>query len=207
MDVNEIRADLVHELGCKLDDMLEAAKFDGMRDEGAKMALQLSVKKIDELSLLVDKELDSDGFANLEEPLQIAKAIKKYLIKAHEILELGAAQAEQHRLVSQGRIQAYELMVGNMKRIHDMERGKAALRKAATISEETSSEIAVRAPAPVGHPGMTLKERRKLEDAETASNASQETPAPEPTEVPQPEEPSSEPLNEKKRRGRPPKQR
>ena len=166
MDTNEVRAEFAHEIGCKLDDMLDAAKLDAARDEGAKNALQALVKRISELGLLVDKEMDEGLFSGVDGPMSVAAAIKKYIVRASAVLESGALQAESHRLMCCGRVQTLELIVGNMKKTYDMELGKAALRK-----EAVENGLPSHGRASGETPNLTLKERRRLEEDEVIQPA------------------------------------
>lgn len=169
MNANDIRADMAHEFGCKLDDMLDAARSDSSREEGARLALQVAVRKMADVFQAVDTDLDAGAFGAVDGPLAVASAIKKYLSQASAMLESGASTAESHRLMCQGRVQVLELLVGNTKKIHDMERGKADTKREAAEHGLPESR---------GHatgiaPGMPLKERRRLE-----SLKSSESPAP-----------------------------
>ena len=157
MDKGEIRAATVHELGCKFEDMLEASKQDESRNEGAKGALHLAAKKVSELQAHVDKDLDEGVFANLDGPLAVAALVKKYITRACSILESGAVTAENHRLMAQGRSTAFHQMIDNMKKLHDLETEKVAQKKAADAEGVLRRAVGT-------HPGVSLKEQRKLEE-------------------------------------------
>ena len=148
MEYGDVRAEMAHELGCKLDDMLESAKVDSARNEGASEALRMASKRLTELTEEVDRELDAGNYAEIDSPLAVAANIKRFLIKACAILESGVVSASNHRLVCQGRAQALELVVGNLKKMHDFEKGRAELRKASESEDRA-------------RPGLPLKERRR----------------------------------------------
>jgi hypothetical protein len=160
MDKGEIKAATVHEIGCKFEDMLEAAKLDESRNEGAKTALLVASKKVSELSIHVDKDLDEGVFGNVDGPLAVAVLIKKYITRAAAVLESGAASAENHRLMSAGRSQAFQQMIENMRKLHDLELEKSAQRKLAEVEGERRT-LGV-------HPGASLKEQRLTEEVPPA---------------------------------------
>lgn len=156
MDKSEFKASVVHELGCKIDDMSEAAKLEIARNEGAKTALILASKKVSELNLNIDKDVD-DGLVSLE----TATLIKKYVIRAVSILESGAVSAENYRLISQGKFQALEMVVGNLKKIHSAELEKSQARKDIDESDESRGRNRV---SGVG-PSPSIKNKRLAEEA------------------------------------------
>lgn len=162
MDKGEIKAATVHELGCKFEDMLEASKQDESRNEGAKMALLVASKKVTELTLHVDKDLDEGAFGDVNGPLAVAALIKKYLTRAAAVLESGATSAENHRLLAQGRSTAFLQMIDNMKKLHDIELEKSVQRKLADIEGDRR--------VPGLHPGLPLKEKRLAEETSIKEN-------------------------------------
>jgi len=186
----EIKAATIHELGIKFDDMLEAAKQEIARNEGAKTALLLASRKVSELLAHVDKDMDEGLFSDIEGPLLVAKAIKKYVQRAAEVLESGAASAENHQLITRGKAQAFELMIANMKTLHDMELAKMKSKREAEVEDSPESPRS----RPVGvAPGKTLKERRLEEERMAASESSPVNPVeivePVKTTKPKPEKP------------------
>ena len=166
MDKSEFKAAVVNELGVKIEDMAEAAKLDVARNEGAKEALLVASKKVLDLAAHVDKDLDEGLLSEAGEPLVVAQLIKKYLTRAATVLESGSVSAENHKLIAQGRLQALELVVGNLGKIRDAELEKSKQRQALDAGEEVIGR-------PVGtHPGMTIKQQRQLESASVAAKSS-----------------------------------
>jgi hypothetical protein len=161
VDKSEFKAAVVSELGVKVEDMAEAAKLDVARNEGAKEALLIASKKVMELTVHVDKDLDEGLFSEAGEPLVVARLIKKYLSRAATVLESGSVSAENHCLIAQGRLQALQLVVTNMGKIRDAELEKSKQRQALDVGEVATGR-------PVGtHPGLAIKEQRQLETAST----------------------------------------
>ena len=172
MDKGEIKAATVHELGVKFDDMLDASRRDVDRNEGAKLAMLGAAKKVGDLAVHVDKDMDEGVFSNLDGPLAVAKVVKKYITRACGVLESGYQAAENHRLVAHGKVLAFEQMVGNMKKIHDQEMEKVRQRLEVATSEPSAD---VRSRLVGMAPARTLKEQRQ--------GMQEEASAPEPVPV------------------------
>jgi hypothetical protein len=170
MDKSELKAHIVNDLGVRFEDMREAAKLDEAKNDGAQAALRALAKKIQELSIQVDKDLDAGLLGNLDGPLAVAAEIKKYLVRVGALIDMGAHAADNHKLMHQGRGAAFQQMIENMKKIYDAEMQKASERKAI-------SEGAVTIGRPQGiSPGLSLKERRRMEEM-VDSTAAAEAPA------------------------------
>jgi hypothetical protein len=168
MEKGEIKAATVQELGLKFDDMLESAQKEVARNEGAKLAMLGASKKVGELVAHVDKDMDEGAFSDLDGPLAIAAAVKKYVIRACGVLDSGAVSAENHRLIGHGKILAFEQMISNMKKVHDLELDKVKQRREAA-QEVASGAASNDRSRPVGSsPGKTLKEQRQQEAAPSA---------------------------------------
>jgi hypothetical protein len=165
MDKSEFKALIINELGAKIEDMAEVVKLDTAKYEGAKEALILANKKINELQIIVDKDLDNGDLNNLQDPINIAKYIKKYLIRASAILENGTLMAEKNYILSQGKSQALQKVIINMQKTRDIELEKSNNKKNLEQNLETQQNII----EPVGiHPGTSIKAQRKTEGKENA---------------------------------------
>lgn len=156
MEKGEIKAATVHEIGCRFEDMLEAAKVDSARNEGAKVGLQAAAKKVLELQAHVDKDLDEGVFGDVDGPMAVASQVKKYVSRAVGVLESMSVTAENHRILMQGKVQAFQQMIDNMSKLHDMELEKTKAKQEAGAHKRRVTGT---------HPGSTLKEQRKLEEA------------------------------------------
>jgi len=183
MDKGELKAAVVHEIGCKTDDMLEAAKTEMSRHEGAKLALALASKQVAALGNHVDKDMDAGEFSNLDGPLEVAKAIKKYLQRATGVVDSGVASAENHRLIAQGKVQAFELVVGNMQKLKEIELAKskvhrereaqlaAAVKDGEAEADKPEAEESGKPREPGTAPKVPLKARRQAEAVVPSSKA------------------------------------
>lgn len=218
MNVNkaEIKIFTAHELGCRLDDLLESNTKDMYRLEGGVVALRQAATSIEGLLAVVDKEMDAEKF-----DLEQAKEIKRYIQRAAQVITNLTLNTDNNRIAYGGRIQALSLAVDVAKKYQDEESKKIASLQAAVDQNRvvkdgdshamTDSDggrpVAVR-------PGLSLKEQRLAEEAaeaalDAAKNNSEpaETitePAANPESVLEPEEPSTNvtPILPK-RRGRP----
>lgn len=159
MDKGELKAAVVHDIGNKVDDMLESARADAASKLGANIALLACSKKVAELAAHVDKDFEEGLFNELTEPHLIAQAIKKYITRACGVIDSGAEAAARARLVADGKIQMAELVVGNLKKVHDAELAKSAARQAAEVQAEQAA-----IPPNGGRPALPLKERRLAEE-------------------------------------------
>jgi hypothetical protein len=162
MDKSQFKAAVIGQIGVKTEEMLEAAKLDEARNAGSHIALFGAVKKINELAANVDKDVEEGLFNDLGEPLQIAAAIKKYITRASGAVESLAVSAATAQTICQGRIQAMELMVKNLKREHDAEMGKFEARQLAEAGEAEPVEPGDRPRGRTSgvHPGPTAKAKR-----------------------------------------------
>ncbi len=197
IEKSEVKVAAAHEIGCRLDDALEATTKDLYRLEGAVTALKQAVQIVESIGKVVDKDMD-DGRFGLEE----ATHIKQYLHRATLMVTNLQTNAESNRVAQTGKIQAMETAVKIAKNFKDAEDAKAQTLRTALAQARANGTSEERRPVG-GHPGLTIKEQRLAEAA--AQSASTEAP---PAEEPTPsveESPAPEPSTAPKRRGRKPK--
>jgi hypothetical protein len=178
LDKSELKIGVAHELGCRLDDTLEAAQKDVLRFEGAIQAFLQASQAVEGLLSHVDKDIDEGKL-----DLQVAAEIKKYLVRASQVSAVLAKQAENNRLVHSGRVLAMEMSVKIVKKFQEDEATKVANFKKAlsegTIVEETSGFTPTAGgprPVPGIRPGMSIKERRLAEEAAAAAEVTSVVP-------------------------------
>jgi len=166
----EIKIFTAHELGCRLDDLLESNTKDMYRLEGGVVALRQAVTALEGLLVVVDKEMDADKF-----DLEQAKEIKRYVQRSIQAVTNMVLNTDNNRIAYGGRMQALGLAVEVAKKYQDEESKKiAALQEAVAQNrvvkdgdshEMTDSDggrpIAVR-------PGLSIKEQRLAEEAAEA---------------------------------------
>lgn len=169
MNVNkaEIKIFTAHELGCRLDDLLESNTKDMYRLEGGVVALRQAVTALEGLLVVVDKEMDADKF-----DLEQAKEIKRYVQRSIQAVTNMVLNTDNNRIAYGGRIAALTSAVEIAKKYQAEESKKVASLQEAVAQnrvikdgdshEMTDSDsgrpVAVR-------PGLSLKEQRLAEEA------------------------------------------
>lgn len=154
MDKTELRAAGMHEVGAKLDDMLEAAKQEEHRAEGAIGAAEKSMQRVLMLSTAVDNDLDEGGLA-----LEVATATKKYLAKAHAAVADLHKESQNRRMMARGMVMGMLKSVQVTKALHDQEQAKANGSGRASSDEEEPRR-----------PGLSLKQQRQAETEKTTKS-------------------------------------
>jgi hypothetical protein len=158
----QVKVGTAHEIGCRLDDALEAATKDLYRLEGAAQAFRQAAQSVEGLAKHVDREMDEGKF-----DLETAKLIKKYVERAHQMMTNLTMQADNNRMAQTGKVSGAEAAVQLVKKFRDDEERKAeALRVAlAARAAEAEAPVADEGPRPVGlRPGASIKERRLAEE-------------------------------------------
>lgn len=210
----EVKIDVANELGCRLDDMLEANQKDLYRLEGAVKAYQAMGLAIDGLMKIVDQEMDEGKF-NLEE----AAHIKRFVKRAHQMSVNLSLQTDNNRITQIGRIQGTEQAVAVAKKFKDEELAKVvslqkALEENRVQGVNGAHEHVGDGARPVAiRPGATIKERRLAEEAATkvakpqATEMASEEEDPPPVVVQVQEESPAEVVQEATVNGAPPVQK
>ena len=173
MNVNkaEIKIFAAHELGCRLDDLLESNTKDMYRLEGGVVALRQAATALENLSSVIDKEMDEGKF-----DLDQAKEIKRYVQRAVQSVTNLVLNTDNNRIAYGGRMQALKLAVDVAKKFQDEESKKVAALQTAVeqnravkdgtshtmVDGENNHVVAVR-------PGLSIKEQRLAEEAALAA--------------------------------------
>jgi hypothetical protein len=146
---SEIRAGAIHDLGSKLDDVLERARVALAQADGKNAAAQLIQQRLVTLTTNVDKDVDEGRY-----DLTTATLIKQYMSRAQTVAELTAAEAAAERHRATGAVAAMTTAVEITKKAFDTE---SALAKTMQVDE-----ISSKAPsAPI-----SVKQRRREEDTQ-----------------------------------------
>ena len=161
----EVKVGTAHEIGVRMDDLLDVAKRDMERAIGAQNALLEGSKIVLSLHGVVDKEIDA-GTLDLE----MAKKVKLYVTRAVTALESLAQRAANIQQVTNGRVQGLQAAVGSIKTFHDQEKAALDALAAAPPAEPpvppTLGEVAGETrPAPL----LTIKQRRLAEAGSQAA--------------------------------------
>lgn len=198
----EAKIGAVNELGCRLDDSLEAATKDLYRAEGASAALKQIVVSIENILKSVDKDLEGSDF-----DLQQVSAIKKYVDKVRQVAVTQSNNAESNRAAQTGKVQGFQQAVQVAKKFKDEEMSKiqllqSAISQGTIVKTEQGLVQAAEGPRPPGvRPGMSIKERRLAEAAAAPSKEtekSEENPKVEPKQEVKEEAPKPKNKRQKK---------
>lgn len=178
---SEVKIGTVHELGCRLDDSLDAASKDMYRGEGASEALHQALAAFEKLAKNVDEEM-KEGAADMDS----ARFVKRYIGNMLGVLTTMAKAADGVKMSNVGRVQAFKQAVQIAKQMKDDELAKLQLLQAALQKgivqlpdgsfakpqpEPVQQETIPQKPEPVAeqkrpdrlestHPGMSLKQQR-----------------------------------------------
>lgn len=164
LEKSEVRIGVANEIGCAMDDALEAARGQVKYCEGGNVLLLLAQRKVQALAQLVDDDLDGKG-EGLIKDLETAKLVKKYITRAVTIIGSDAAGAANAKLVATGHVQAYEMAIKGLKKKVDLETAKVAQAKknAETVLKGGAFDDASRGTGQAPQPG--IKMRRLAEEA------------------------------------------
>lgn len=154
----EVKIATAHEIGVRVDDMLDAAKRDLERSIGAQSALTEGAKLVQSLHAVADKEIDQGAL-----DLETAKKVKQFVTRAVVALEMLAQKATNIQQVSHGRVQGLQAAVSSVKTFSDQaEAARAALVSEPSEGEQTLTPASGSEARPA--PGLTIKQRRLAED-------------------------------------------
>lgn len=128
LEKSEVRIGVANEIGCAMDDALEAARGQVKYCEGGNAFLLTAQKKVQALAKLVDDDLDGKGEGLIKDP-ETAGLVKKYITRAVAIVGSEAATAGNAKLVAMGHVQAYEAAVKGIKKRVDTETTRVAQLK------------------------------------------------------------------------------
>lgn len=158
----EIRVAAAHDIGVRMEDMLDEARAEVERMRGARLALVEAAKKLEEHLQVVGSESDQGKL----DPEHVS-LVKRYVNQCGGIVRNLATGAEAKLLIAQGKVAGLEQSVKEVKRAHDAARAKVAAFERGDLVEEEEGDQTVGAAADrpvrvVGeHPGDPLEGRRE----------------------------------------------
>lgn len=156
----ELRADVVNEMGNRLDDVLEGSQAQVHRTEGAEQAMRQAATIVRQLHEHVDRELEAKQIPDLAH----AQLVKDWITRAASVLDQFAEQAVQQRLMQVGHAQGVALAVRVLKSAHTEELKQVEQHR----TRDTGTEF------------RSIKEERQAEaalEADSASRAPSEIPS------------------------------
>lgn len=150
LDKSEIKLSVLHDLGCRLDDLLEEAQNERLRADGASSALVQASKAITRLTSLVDDDVEKKRYDD-----DTAAKVKEYLDRCAVLIDSMALNTRNHRIATVGRGEAFDVVVKVLKKEHDAE-----IEKRSALSDNAEKR-------PIGQrPADTLKQQRLSEDVQ-----------------------------------------
>jgi hypothetical protein len=157
LDKSEVKLGTVHELGCRLDDVREAAHKEVSRMEGAVAAFAKSAEVVAALAALVDKDI-SDGKFELE----TATLIKRYIERGTQALTNLHLNAKNLQLMAQGKVQGLDAGLQVAKKLKEEEERKRDVVQEAVqrAAEAPAAQEATEAPRPTTIKAQRLAEER-----------------------------------------------
>jgi hypothetical protein len=154
---SELRAAGMHEVGVRLDDLLEAARKEVLRCEGAALGLFQCAKAVNDLNAHVDLDV-SEGKYDLE----TAGHVKRYLSRASQVVQNLGVASNNSKMASAGQVQMAETMVTVTKKMFDAE----VTKREQIVEAERSPEAEDPRRRPTGvRPTPSIKEQRLAEEA------------------------------------------
>lgn len=200
---SEIKQLILRDLGTKFDDQKEALSNTVQQIVGAKMALRKSVKDIQGLGKIAEKELEEGKIPDL----QVLELVKLYVTRAMDSLTLKARQLDQEELRNRGRLEQADAQIKYLEKLYRSEEKLVEDFRAAVASgdivDDGGDYVVVETPdnvtpiRPTGvRPGSSIAQQRKAEEAQEVQAEQTVAPAAE-------EKPSAKP----KRKGRPVRRR
>jgi len=161
LDKSDVKVGAANEIGCRLDDMLEAQTKDLYRHEGMVTAFRTGATAVENLEKFIDAEMD-EGKIELE----TAAHIKRWVGRTRHALTNLSMQADNNRIMQTGKISAMEAAVAATKKFKEEEMARASTLRVALQAKQAAGDHVVA--DEVGRPGMTIKEQRLAEEAAEA---------------------------------------
>lgn len=144
---SEIRAGAVHEVGVRLDDLLERARYQVAEAKGKNAGAQVVQQRLVALAANVDVDVTEGRY-----DLTTASIVKQYLMRAQTVAELTAKEAADEHQRALGAMAAASTAVEITKKLYEAEKSSARV----------AEEVPVADAAPVSP--KSIKQRR-LEEA------------------------------------------
>jgi len=152
IDKSEIKISVAHDIGVRMDDVLEGAKADVARADGAAaIAVKIS-SDIEGLFAHVQKDIDAEKL-----DLEQGKLVMSWLVRAKGVASSHATQAAQGKFIAQGRVMAGEAAVKLVLGVKTDEENKVRAFSAALASGQVRIEDA-------GRPPPAIKAQRQTEE-------------------------------------------
>lgn len=120
IEKSEFKKEVAHDIGCRLDDVLEEAQREIHRWEGAKTSLNGAKLAVEQLFAHVAQDVKTSKLSP-----EGAEAAQTYVRRAAGILDNLRLKAEVHEQRAFGRVDGLKQAVTAAKKIYDVEEAKA----------------------------------------------------------------------------------
>jgi len=163
----EIKILTAGDIGADIEDMMEQAQKAEHMHEGAKLALGDASRKVNALAEHLKKSIE-DGdlkLGEIDSPEKIDGLVRKYIVRAVNILENLQLMAQNSQIGSAGMVAGYKSAMRAPMKVMEGERKKMeALKEAIEEQQRTGDPDLILRPvsrATGAHPGDPLADRRK----------------------------------------------
>jgi len=154
IDAVRIKALLTHEMGLGFEDALDAANAEVRRWEGSKRGLKSGVDAVMLLLGHIKRDVDEEICTSEQ-----AEYAQNYTQRAADALRNLVIQADAMRLRAEGKADAFKVVVGTTKKMHDKAADKLSVLTEHAI--QTKNDEAPNGPRTIGtHPGPSIRHLR-----------------------------------------------
>ena len=167
---------VTNEIGEQLDKQLEQANNQAQQFFGGSAALKVGANKVSALGEHVDKDLE-EGKLLVTTELEVAALIKKYLLRANEVLLNLAEKSKSEELVANGKVVAIRQNLELVQRHCVAAKSRAEQLMAAAEERRKAAEESPTGEEPVAedrhrrvagtHPGRSSLDERRAEAAKS----------------------------------------
>jgi len=156
----EIKMETAHEIGCKIEDLLQAAEKELHVMGGAKSGFQQAATRVEALQKQAELE-EKEGKLSIDQ----YKVAKDWVNRAVGILRQLASAAESNEQQVRGKTIAYKQAVDTIQKVHLVEKTKATAAMAPPDTVVEGAEAGQMRDRVTGqHPGNPLGRRKRRAD-------------------------------------------
>lgn len=158
----ELKIAITTDIGATIEDSFEAVKKELYRHEGAVNAYPQAAKACEALAEHVKKDIDEGVY-----DLQTGEFINRYIARAAALQRNLHRQAENLCVAAAGKIAGFESVMETLKKYRNAEQLKlneARLQEASSDTTPNATILEMR-------PGLSIKQRRQLEEQTETTSA------------------------------------
>ena len=170
----ELKINIANDIGASVEDSFESAKKEMYRQEGALSSFGQAAKACEMLVEVVNKDLAEGKIESLEH----ANEIKLWLTRAANAQRNLARQAENLGMAASGKVAALEQTVAMIAKYRHAEELKIAASRLVNPEDPAQANI--------GRPGLSVAQRRKLEETKQPATEQPAEAEPAPATIPPP---------------------